>query len=157
MDSKDELKEINIKNHACYYFDDIIIDFDINFDNIYENISDYAVSYKISTGPKPLRIRFNKIVGFIRVRGGEFRLLILFDHGLFDKFCDKIKYLISKISGITDSTNHNFGKIRTDSYHFLPIEKISTFHNVIILVKALVNKNKNEYYYNMFLEKTYFV
>ena len=55
------------------YFDDIIKDFDINFDilldkKLYENIS-----YKTSTGPKPLRISFDKIDGFTRVRGGEFR------------------------------------------------------------------------------------
>ena len=29
MESKDELKEIDIKNRACYYLDDIIRDFDI--------------------------------------------------------------------------------------------------------------------------------
>ena len=28
-----------------------------------------------------------------------------------------------------------------------------TFHNVIILIKSVVNKNKNDYYYNIFLEK----
>ena len=30
---------------------------------------------------------------------------------------------------------------------------ILTFHNVIILIKSVVNKNKNEYYYNIFLEE----
>ena len=72
---------------------------------------------------------------------------------MFDKICDKIKYLISKKSGITDSINHNFGKIRIDSYSSLPIEKILTFHNVIILIKSVVNKNKNNYSDNTFLEK----
>ena len=54
--------------------------------------------------------RFNNIDGFIRVGGGEFRYLVLFDYGLFDKICDKIKYLISEKSGVTNSVNHNFGK-----------------------------------------------
>ena len=45
--------------------------------------------------------------------------LILFDHGLFNKICDKIKYLISRKSGITNIINHNFGKIRIDSYNSL--------------------------------------
>ena len=31
--------------------------------------------------------------GFITVRGGEFRHVVLFDYRLFDKICDKIKYL----------------------------------------------------------------
>ena len=69
------------------------------------------------------------------------------------KICDKIKNLISEKSGITDSINHNFGEIRIDSYNSLPNGKILTFHNVIILIKSVVNKNKNNYYYNIFLEK----
>ena len=28
-----------------------------------------------------------------------------------------------------------------------------TFHNVIILIKSVVNKNENKCYYNIFLEK----
>ena len=70
-----------------------------------------------------------------------------------DKICDKIKYLISKNSGITNSINHNFGKIRIDSYNSLMIKNMLTFHNVIILIKPVVNKNENKYYYNIFLEK----
>ena len=34
MESKDELKEIDIKNCVCYYFDDIISCIDINFNDI---------------------------------------------------------------------------------------------------------------------------
>ena len=75
MDSKDKLKEIDIKNHACYYFDDIINCIGINFsiilliEKLYKNISFYDFSYKTSTVPKPLRIRFDKIDGFTMVRG----------------------------------------------------------------------------------------
>ena len=111
MESKNKLKEINIKNRTCYYieinFSDILLD-----EKLYENISVYFISYKTSTVPKPLLVRFDKIDEFIRVRGGEFRHLVLFDYGLFDKICDKIKYLISEKSGITNGINHNFGKIR---------------------------------------------
>ena len=114
----------------------------------------YDISYKTSLGPKPLRIRLDKIDGFIRVRGDEFRYLVLLDNGLFDKICDKIKYLISEKSGITDSINHNFGKCRIDSYDSLPIEKKRlSFHNGIILIKSVVNKYKNNYYYYIFLEQ----
>ena len=34
MESNDGLKEINIKNFTCYYFDDIIKIEDFDFDNI---------------------------------------------------------------------------------------------------------------------------
>ena len=56
-------------------------------------------------------------------------------------------------SGITDNINHNFGNIRIDSYNSSPIEKILTFYYVILLIKSVVNKNKNESYYNIILEK----
>ena len=79
--------------------------------------------------PKPLCNRFDKVDGFIRVRGGKFKHLVSFDYGLFDKICDNIKHLISVRSGIADSINHNFGEIRIHSYSFLPIENILTFHN----------------------------
>ena len=57
-----------------------------------------------------------------------------------------------KKSGIT-SINHNFARIRIDSYNSLPTEKILTFHKVIILITSVVNKNKNNYYHNIILEK----
>ena len=149
MKSENKLKEIDIKNRACYYLDNVINGTNISFSNIlfdkklYENISIYNILYKTPAGPKPLRIRFYKIDGLIIVLDGENKHLTLFDYGLFNKICDKIKYLISKKSGITNS-NHNFGKIRIDSYNSLPIKKILTFHNVIIPIKLVVNKNKNE-------------
>ena len=74
-------------------------------------------------------------------------------HSWFDEICDTIEYLISNKSVIADSINYNLARIRIDSYNFLPIEKIFTFHNAIILITSVVNKNKNEYYHNMFLEK----
>ena len=89
-------------------------------------------------------VRFDKIDGFIRVRGDESRHLVLFDFELFDKICDNIKYLISEKSGITDSIDHYFReiRIRIDSYNSFRIEKGLTFHNVIILIKSVVKKNK---------------
>ena len=62
-------------------------------------------------------IRLNKIDGFIMVLDGKIKHLVLFDYGLFDKVCNKIKYLISTRCGITNSINHNFGRIRIDSYN----------------------------------------
>ena len=98
-------------------------------------------------GPTPRFIRFEKIDGFTMVLDGKIKHLVLFDYGLFDKIRSKIKYLISKKS------DHNFGRIRIDSYNSLPLKKILTFHNVIILIKSVVNQNKNKYYYNIFLAK----
>ena len=95
---------------------------------------------------KPLKIRYDKIDGFIKVHY-KIRYLVLFDYSYYyDKICNKIRYLISGKSGSTDSINHNF------AYESLPIEKILNLHNRIIVIKSVVNKNKNEYLCNIFLE-----
>ena len=71
-----ELKTVPIKNHTCYYFDDIIKLEDFDLDNILideksqENILIYDISYKTLIGSKPLRIRFDKIDGFIGIYDG---------------------------------------------------------------------------------------
>ena len=59
MKKKNELKEIDIKNRVCYYFDDMINGTKINLSNIllhkklYENLSVYNVFLKTTTGLKP--------------------------------------------------------------------------------------------------------
>ena len=134
MESKDELNEVDIKNYTCYYFDDIIRVWDTNVYSIdilldeklykekYQNILIYDISYKTSTGAKPLGIRFDKIDGFIKIHG-RITYLVLFDYSYCDEICDKIKYLIREKSGITDSINHNFTRIRINSFDSSPIEK----------------------------------
>ena len=112
----------------------------------------YDISHKTSTGAKPLPIRFDKTDGFIKIHY-RIRYLVLFDYSPCGETCVKIEYLISEKSCITGSINHNFVRIIIDSYDSLPIEKILTFDNVIILFKLVVNKNKNNYYYNIFLEE----
>ena len=125
-------------------FSDFLLDAKLYKEN-FENILVDDISYKTSAGAKPLRIRFNKIDGFIKIHNNIW-YLVLFDYSYCDKICDRIKYLIRESSGITDSINHNFGNNRIDSYNFLLIEKILTFHNDLILFKSVANKNKNEYY-----------
>ena len=113
MESKNELKIVDIKNRTCFCSDDIITDRDIDFINIllseklykkeYKDTLIYDVSYKTSMNIKQLRFMFHEIDGFIRLPNGEMKHLVLFDYWLFDKICDRIKYLISEKSGITDS------------------------------------------------------
>ena len=67
--------KVHIRNHKCYYFDDIIKFEDCDFENIladeksYENVLIYGVLYKALVGAKPLHIRFND--GFIRILDGN--------------------------------------------------------------------------------------
>ena len=73
IESNDELKKIDIKNRACYYFDDIIKIEDFDFDNIiideklYKKLLVYDTSYKTLFGSEPVHIRFDEVRGFIRV------------------------------------------------------------------------------------------
>ena len=90
----------------------------------------------------PLRISFDEIDGFIKMYD-RIRCLVLFSNSWYDKICDRIKYLTCKKRGITDSINHSFARIRFNSNNSLPIEKILTFHNVVIFVRSIVNENKN--------------
>ena len=87
MESNDELKETEIENCTCYYFDDIMrvrgFDFDNislyekSYENSYENILIYDISYKSFMGAKPLCIRFDKVDRFIETFDGT-RYLALF-------------------------------------------------------------------------------
>ena len=72
------------------------------------------------------------------------------------KLVIRLNIFYVKKSGVTDSINQNIGKIRIDLYNNLPIKKILTFHNVLILIKSVINKSKNKSYYNIFLEKGFY-
>ena len=83
--------------------------------------------------------------------GGQFRYFVLFDHGLFDKICDNIKYLSSK--KVVLEIVLVIILERSELIYIILLNKTLAFHNVIILIKSVVNYNKNEYYYNIVLEK----
>ena len=82
MESQDELKEIDIKNRTCYYFDDIMEVSEVYSGNIlldkkpYKDILIYDISYKTFMGLNPLRIRFHKKDGFIKIYDGIKYLLL---------------------------------------------------------------------------------
>ena len=99
-----------------------------------------------------MRITFDKIDGFIRVFDGT-RYLVLLGSEKNGFIYNMIKYLIGVKSGITYVISHNYTKITVDSYDSLPLEKTLTFHNAIILIKSVFNKDKNNYNYNIFLKK----
>ena len=118
-----KLKETDIKNRTCYYFDDIIKTEDFDPNNVltdekpYENILVFNISYKRLIDSMPLRIRFDKINGFIRVFDGP-RYLALFGSEKHDSICNSIRYIGQK-RGITYIISHNLAKIKVDSYDSL--------------------------------------
>ena len=159
MESNDKLGEINIKNRTCFYFDDMIKSEDFYLDNIlideksYENILVYKFTYKTLIGSKPLGIRLDKIDGFVRLYDRS-RNLELFGAAKHESIYNRIRYIIGVKSGITYVFSHNYVRIKVDSFDSLPLEKTLTFHNVIILIKSVFIKDRNNYY-NLFLKNVH--
>ena len=48
---------------------------------------------------------------------------------------------------------NNYAKIKVDSYDSFSLERKMTFHDAVVLIKSVFNKDKNNYYYNIFSEK----
>ena len=69
-------------------------------------------------GAKPLRIRYDKRDGFIRVYDGT-----RFGPEKYDDIFDKIRYFLSQKSGITYVLSNNFVRIKIHSNDPLPLEK----------------------------------
>ena len=126
--------------------DDILMDEKSN-----ETILVYNISYKTLIDAEPLRIRFDKIDGFVTVYDLT-RYLVLLGGEKIGFIYKRIRYLIGVKSGITYVISHNYAKIKADSLDSLPLEEASTLHDVIILIKSVFNKYKNNYYLNVFLE-----
>ena len=145
-----DFERVSIKNRTCYYFHDITKIKDFDFDNVlinsklYENILTYNISYKTLTGSKPLRIRFDKVSGFIRVYDGN-KYLTFFGTEKYNVIYNRIIYHIGIKSGIKYVISGNYARINADSYHFL------TLHNAITHMKSVLNKDQNHYYYDILL------
>ena len=130
---------------------DILLDKKSN--KTYKNTLTYSWHFiKNFYGCKTIAYLVRKIDGFTKIYDG-IRYLVLFASERFNAIYNSIKHLISEKSGITDGINYNFARIRIDSDNFLPTQKMLAFHNVIILIKSVINKNKYNYHHNALLEK----
>ena len=72
---------------------------------------------------------------------------------MLDKICDKIKYLISKKVVLQIVLIIFLERSKLIHIILFLLKKIWAFHDVIIVIKSVVNKNENKYYYNISLEK----
>ena len=103
-------------------------------------------------GVKPVRVRFDKANGLVRVYNGT-RYLVLFGSEKYDAIYNSIRYFISQKSCIRYVISDNYARIKIDLYNSLSVEKTLTLNNVIILIKPIFNKYQNHHYYNIFSEK----
>ena len=90
----------------------------------YENILVFNILYKKILEAKPLRIRFAKVDRLIKIYNGIRYLEVSnscdINYRIYNAIFDRI---ISEKSGIADSIDHNFVRIRIDLYNSLPTEK----------------------------------
>ena len=113
------------KTYLLIFFYDIIKLEDFDLDNILIDQNHIKIFWYITFhlfSPKPLRIRFDKIYGFIRIYDAT-RYLISLGPEKFDVSYNRLRYLISLKSGITCIFSHYYRKIKIDSYDSFPIEK----------------------------------
>ena len=80
----------------------------------HENILIYNISYKSLIDSLPLRIRFDKIDGFIRGYDG-IRYLVLTGSQKHDSIYNRTGYFISVKSDITYKFSQNYAKVKADS------------------------------------------
>ena len=118
MESNEKFDMIKMED---FYLDNISTD-----KKSYENILVYNISNKSLIDSKPLRIRFDKLDWFIRVYVGTW-YLVLFGTEKYGYIYNRIRYLISIKSGITNIISHNYSKIKVDSHDSLPLEQAMTF------------------------------
>ena len=108
--------------------------------------------YGTLIGPKPLRIRFDKIDGFIRVYVRS-RYLVSLGTEKYHAIYSRVKYFTGQKSGIRNAFSRYYTKIKVDSYDSSPIEKMLILHNVMMHINSVLYKDQNYYYYyNIFLE-----
>ena len=113
------------KTYLLIFFYDIIKLEDFDLDNILIDQNHIKIFWYITFhlfSPKPLRIRFDQIDGFIRIYDAT-RYLISLGPEKFDVSYNRLSYLISLKSGITCIFSHYYRKIKVDSYDSFPIEK----------------------------------
>ena len=70
--------------------------------------------------------------GFIRDYG-ETSYLVLFGSEIYNTICNKTRCLRRLKSGISYVVSHNYAKTKIDSDNNLPLEKMLTMNNIVIL------------------------
>ena len=113
----------------------------------------YDISCKTLVEPKPFLIRLDEIDGFIIIYEWT-RYLTSFDCKKYDAIYDRIRYPIRVKNDITCVFSHVdfFAKIKVNSYDFCENNTHQIIF-IIILMKSVLNKNKNHYYSKIFLKK----
>ena len=151
------VKDISMKSHIYYFFDDIINikEFDPNNikldENSYKNILIYYIGYmtikdlkyiKISS-VNPLYLMFNKMNGYFEeINGNNYLTLVAANDSKdrikkYEELWIKITDLITLVTKKADDYDEKFIKIKLDSDDTSPLNKTIWISVMVIVVRAI--------------------
>ena len=170
MKRSNEVKNINIKNRAYYFFNDIIDIKNFDSNNIkidelsYKNILVYYIGYvtikkhlKISS-ENPLYLMFNKMNGYFEEIHKNKYLTLVPTNGSKEKIKNyeelwiKIRDFIRSISKNSHDYDEKYINIEFDSDDELSINKTIEIHIMTMVVRAVFHEN-NKHYPQVFLDE----
>ena len=167
-----KVKDINIKNHTYYFFDDIINIKIFDLTNIsrdeksYKNIFIYYIGYVTIKDSKYVKINnvnflhliFNKVNGYFEeINGNKYLTLVPTNENKekikkYEELWSKIRDLIRSITKNSDDYDEKYMKIKFNSDDELPLNKMIEIPSMIIVVRAVFHEN-NKYYPQVFLDE----
>ena len=151
------VKDISMKSHIYYFFDDIINikEFDPNNikldENSYKNILIYYIGYVTIKDSKyvkinsvnPLYLMFNKMNGYFEEINGNKYLTVVAANDSKDRIKNyeelwiKITDLIMLVTKKADDYDEKFIKIKLDSDDILSLNKMIKISVMVIVVRAI--------------------
>ena len=154
-----KIKDIDIKKHKYYFFDDIINikNFDPNNIKIdeksYKNTLIYYIGYVRIKDSKyvkcyrvnPLYLIFSKLKGYFGEINKSKYLTLVPTNESKEKLRSKMRYLIRSITKNSDDYDEKYMKIKFNSDDELPLNKTIEIYSMIIVVRAVFYEN-NKYY-----------
>ena len=166
------IKQINIKNRTCYFFNDMINikNFDSNLlkigKKLYKNIDIYYIGYITMKDLDDVNIHsvnsfylyFDKVDGYIeKSNGNRYLVFASADENKeiltkYTELWNEIKNLIEKINGKSGEYEKVFIKIKFDSDDDLPLGKILSLHDLTIVVRFVFQEG-NKYYPQIFIDE----
>ena len=161
----EELRQITIKNHSYYFYNDII-DFD-EFDESkikidkkdFNDMNIYYLGYEykkkitecnVINSVNPIYLRIRDITGQFKKNkdGNAWYLIISDDADILRKFANIWKIIRASIEENTDDIvqyDKNDMKIKFESNDNLPTDNIINMHQVTIIIRLVFQRGKRLY------------
>ena len=160
-----KVKDINIKKRTCNFFNDIISKENFDPNNVkideksYKNILIHYIWYVTikgyvktsSVNSLYLTFRYGNVY-FKEINGNKYLSLVPTNESKekikkYEELWSKIKDLVRSITKNSDCYEEKYMKIKFHSDYELSLNKTIEIPSMIIVVKAVLNKNENNKYY----------